>query len=97
MQILALEVEQPGAAAAGFAPLLKAEARAVWALQQAGVVREIYFRADADSAVLVLECADVDEARRTLAALPLVQAGLIGFDLIPLRAYPGYARLFADG
>jgi hypothetical protein len=45
--------------------------------------------------VLVLECKDVDEAGRFLAELPLVAAGLIEFELIPLRAYPGFARLFA--
>lgn len=95
MQILALEVELPGATAADFAPLLKQEARALWELQQAGAVRAAYFRADAEAAVLLLDCAGVEEARRLLAGLPLVQAGLIDFDLIPLRAYPGFARLFA--
>jgi hypothetical protein len=46
--------------------------------------------------VLVLECASVEEARDALDTLPLVKTGLIAFDLIPLRAYPGFARLFAD-
>jgi hypothetical protein len=46
--------------------------------------------------VLTLECADVMEARRTLAELPLVKAGLIAFELMPLAPYPGFARLFRD-
>ena len=46
--------------------------------------------------MLTLECDDVGEARRMLATLPLVAAGLIDFELIPLRAYPGFGRLFAD-
>jgi muconolactone delta-isomerase len=75
--------------------VLAAEARRTWELQQAGIVRELYFRADNPAAVLVLECADLDEAGRALASLPLVEAGLIQFDVIPLRAYPGFARLFA--
>ena len=29
-----------------------------------------------------------------LATLPLVQEGLITFELIPLAPYPGFARLF---
>jgi hypothetical protein len=29
-----------------------------------------------------------------LETLPLVKAGLITFDVIPLKAYPGFARLF---
>jgi len=56
----------------------------------------LYFRADREEAVLVLECADVEEARAALNTLPLVREKLIGFDLIPLKAYPGFARLFAD-
>ncbi|HHY58605.1 MAG TPA: superoxide dismutase, partial [Chloroflexi bacterium] len=72
----------------------RAEALRAWALYQEGVVRELYFRADKTEAVLVLECTDVEEAATVLATLPMVQAGLITFELIPLRAYPGFARLF---
>ena len=96
MKILALEQDVPGVTGAQFAPHLRDEARRAWELHQAGVIRELYFRQDRHSAVLVLECADMDEARRALATLPLVREGLITFDLIPLVAYPGFARLFAD-
>ncbi|MFZ5820574.1 MAG: hypothetical protein ACOYYJ_11815 [Chloroflexota bacterium] len=43
-----------------------------------------------------LECADVEEAKRLLATLPLVQAGLIAFEIIPLIPYPGFERLFGE-
>jgi hypothetical protein len=46
--------------------------------------------------VLGLECGNVEEAREMIATLPLVAAGLIAFELIPLRAYPGFARLLAS-
>jgi muconolactone delta-isomerase len=95
MKILALEKELPGATAEAFQPLLKDEARRVWELQQSGALREIHFRADQHTAVMVMECADIEEARHLLATLPLVQAGLITFDLIPLTPYDGFARLFA--
>lgn len=75
--------------------LLDMEAKRVWDLQQAGVVREIYFRADRSDAVLVLECRDEAEARIALASLPLAKEGVIRFELVPLRPYPGFARLFA--
>ncbi|MBL8057447.1 MAG: hypothetical protein JNK29_12145 [Anaerolineales bacterium] len=97
MKFLALEIEHPGAESADFAPHLRAEAARAWALYQAGLVRELYFRADRPMAVLVLECADAAEAQTALASLPLVQAGLISFDLIPLAPYPGFERLFAAG
>lgn len=95
MKILALEQENPGGTAEAFRPHLKAEAAQVWELYQAGIMREIYFRQDRPEAVLVLECNDIEEANNILGALPLVQAGLIVFDLIPLVPYPGFARLFA--
>jgi muconolactone delta-isomerase len=95
MKLLALEHELPGATAEQFQPHLKAEAHRVWELQQSGALREIYFRADQHTAVLILECVDVEEARRTLSSLPLVMAGLIEFEIIPLAPYDGFARLFA--
>jgi hypothetical protein len=95
MKILALERPVPGVAPESCTPaLLRSEARRAWELQQAGVIRELYFRVDRDEAVLVLEAADLAQARATLADLPLVRAGLIEFELVPLRAYPGFARLF---
>jgi muconolactone delta-isomerase len=96
MKILAIERELPGATAEAFRPHLKAEARRAWELVQAGVFREMYFRADEAIAVLILECQDADEAQAVLGTLPLVQAGLITFDVMPLIPYPGFARLFGD-
>jgi muconolactone delta-isomerase len=94
MQILALENDLPGATAEQFQPLLKDEARRVWELQQSGALREIYFRADYPTAVLMLECDDTEEARCLLSSLPLVMAGLIEFEIIPLVPYDGFARPF---
>lgn len=96
MRILALENESPGAPAAQFQPLLKEEARCVWDLQQSSLLREIYFTAAGHTAVLILECPDQETAVQILARLPLVKAGLIRFDLIPLVPYDGFARLFED-
>ena len=96
MKILAIEKEVPGIADEAFGPHLKAEAARAWELYQAGVLRELYFRTDWSGAVLILECAGVEEANDVLNTLPLVQAGLITFDIIPLKAYPGFSRLFAE-
>ncbi len=96
MKILAMEVETAGVQPEQFSPHLKGEARRVWELYQKGLIRELYFRGDRSEAVLILECADVEAARQTLESLPLVQAGLIRFEIIPLVPYPGFARLFAE-
>ncbi len=97
MRVLAIERPIEGVANESFTPeLLAAEAAQAWQLYQAGLIRELYFRDDEDSAVLSLECATVDDARNVLAGLPLVTAGLIDFEILPLRPYPGFGRLFAS-
>jgi hypothetical protein len=59
-------------------------------------MRKIYFRQDQASAVLVLECENAADAQQILDNLPLVREGLITFEVIPLMAYPGFARLFEE-
>ena len=94
MKILAIERETPNTAPEAFGPHLAAEAARAWELYQAGTLRELYFTQTDHCAVLMLECADAQEARQALDTLPLVQEGLIDFDIIPLVPYTGFARLF---
>ena len=94
MKILAIENEIPGFSADDFQPHLHEEAQRIWQLHKGGVIREIYFRADRHEAVLILECRDELEAQAVIDTLPLVEAGLVTFELIPLVAYDGYERLF---
>jgi len=94
MRILAFEKELPGAMAEEYARHGKAEAMKVWELQQEEFIRESWFRRDENSAVLLLEAEDTDDAENRLRGLPFVKRGLITFDLVPLKPYPGYSRLF---
>jgi muconolactone delta-isomerase len=94
MKFIALEIEKTNATAADFEPHLKNEARHAWELQQLGIIREIYFRADQHTAVLILECESLPHAQELLSSFPLVQQGLIHFDIIPLIPYSGFSRLF---
>ncbi|HLE15633.1 MAG TPA: hypothetical protein VI776_12860 [Anaerolineales bacterium] len=96
MKILALEIERPGATGDQFQPYLKAEAARVWEFYLGNLIREVYFHADRHTAVLVLECESAELARQILARLPLVEQGLIDFEVIPLAPYPGFSRLFAE-
>ncbi|HEX9972147.1 MAG TPA: muconolactone Delta-isomerase family protein [bacterium] len=96
MKILAIEKEIIGITKDQLtAELKKAEANRLWELYQSGKIRELYFRADRNEAVLILECIDTSEAKSVLNTLPLMKAGLIDFDIIPLKAYPGFSRLFS--
>jgi muconolactone delta-isomerase len=94
VKILAIEHEFDGVTTEDFEPHLKSEAQKVWELYQQETIREIYFRADQSSAVLMLECDNVETARAALASLPMVKAKLIYFEIMPLAPYPGFERLF---
>jgi hypothetical protein len=94
VKILAIEHELPGAVTESLQMYAMNEARQAWSLYQAGLIRELYFRADRNEAVLVMECSSIEEARNTVAGLPFVREGLIDFELIPLKSYPGFERLF---
>jgi hypothetical protein len=95
MKILAIEHELSGAVTESFQKYATEEARQAWDLHQAGLIRELYFRANRNEAVLVMECATIEDAQQALRGLPFVREGLITFELIPLKAYPGFERLFA--
>jgi hypothetical protein len=97
MKVLALGRDTAPADDPRFVEVRPAEAQRAWELYQADVIREIYFRADRPNGVLVLEVPDLVAAREAIDSLPLVAAGLIDFDLVPLKPYPGFARLFAKG
>ena len=94
MKILAIEKEIEGKTSEDFQPHLEAEARQVWELYKKGVIRELYFRADQKSAIIILECKNIEDAKENLSTLPLVREDLIYFEIIPLAPYPGYERLF---
>jgi len=96
MRIIAIEVEKPGLNKRDFVPHLRDEAKQGWELYKEGFIREMYFREDKPEAVLILEAKDVDEAKEKLSTLPLVKNGLITFELIPLRPYHGFERLFGN-
>ena len=93
MQILAIEKELAPIDVQHKA-LLREEAAHVWDLKKQGIVREIWFSVHEHVAVILLECATEKEAKQHLSKLPLVQAGLIAFNVIPLRSYDGFERLF---
>ena len=100
MKILALEHELPGTYAGHFQQFARVGGHRIWELYPSGSVGELYFRADRDEAVLVPESASVAEAQNILATLPFVGAGLITFEVVPLKACPGfdgYSKTSAGG
>jgi len=95
MKIIALEKEMVSAKTLTFRKYAKAEAKALWQLYLDGIVREFYFRKEKNLAVLVLEVKTKQAAQKALNRLPFVKKKLIEFELILLKPYPGFERLFA--
>ncbi len=93
MKIIAIEHEKEGVTTNDFQPHLEAEAQKVYELYKKGIIREIFFRGDEKSAVIIMECDDKDSASNILNDLPLVKQGLIDFEVIPLVPYPGFDRI----
>ena len=88
MKFLALEKEIPDVDNNRFTQeLLRMEAVQAWKLTQQAIFREIYFRSDSHEAVIILECDSLEFAHDALNSLPLMQAGLIAFDIAPLVPY----------
>lgn len=57
-------------------PYIPDEMRRVAELQAAGVIEQLYLKADRSGAVLILEARSGAEADQQLASLPLVQHGV---------------------
>lgn len=94
MRILAIEKDLQPLDPQLHKDLLREEAARVWTLTKEEVIRDIWFTRQNRRAILMLECANEEEARRHLDTLPLVRAGLIDFEIDGLRPYNGFDRLF---
>lgn len=96
MKLLAIGRPRPGVdARTALAPHAAAELRALWALYCDGFVREAY-SPGAPGAVLVLEAASIQAATEQLDQLPLVANRIIEFELIEMRPFTPFERLFSD-
>ena len=93
MKVLAIEKDIDGIVWTDADNILKHEALHVFQLYLSDVLREIYFTGN-KNAVLILETTDKNAAEQLLSALPLVKAGMIRFEIMELKPYSGYERLF---
>lgn len=96
MKILCIDRPLPGATFEKYQPYLLDEVRHTWDAYKKGIVRDIYFRQDRPGVAIFLECESVEEARKIYAELPLVKAGLIDFEVIPLGSFVNWELLFAQ-
>jgi hypothetical protein len=97
MKILAIAKVDPQTTLEKIRPYLEAEVKHAWKLYREGIVREMYNWQDRRlGVVFVLECSDVDEARKVLDELPFVREKFIDFEIIPLGPFSYFETLHRD-
>lgn len=97
MQLLALSRRCEGTTPEKLAALTATEAAAAWQLHAEGILRSVHMCPERRGSVLILECGSLEEGRAILGRLPMVQAGLIEFDVSRMLPYTGWADLFQAG
>ena len=71
--------------------LLKHESARVRELYSAGILRQIWKRADIPGASILWEAASEAEVRAAIDSLPIAHAGMLEIvALVPLEPYPGF-------
>jgi hypothetical protein len=95
MQVLVIARVVAGTAMEKVLPLVKPEAAKVWEYYAANLVHTIHYIADMSGAVLLFEAPSVEAVNEAVAQLPMVQAGLLQCEVLPLAPFTGFAKLFA--
>lgn len=94
MTVLAIAHALPGATGEAFQRLRPEEIRTVWHIYRRGHIGQLYYCTDRETAVLLLNCTTIDEARSILAELPMVRDGLIDWDYYPIGPFTPWDGLF---
>ena len=93
MKIIAIDRILPTATEEKIRGVVIKEALHAWMLYTKDIVREMYFRKDRPGVVLIMECDNAQEAKRILNTFPMVMAGVIDFDVIPLGHFVPFGTL----
>jgi muconolactone delta-isomerase len=85
MQILAISKLKEGVTPDSIGQLGADEVKHTLESYLEGTIRNFWFQVNRPGVVFILECTDEDEARKLMNELPLVVAGLMEVELIPLQ------------
>lgn len=96
MQCLVLARVAEGVSIEQVLPYVKAEAEAVWQKYSADIVRSFHYIADMSGAVLLCEVLSVEVMQEITTQFPMAKAGLLTFEILPLKPYTGLEALFAQ-
>jgi muconolactone delta-isomerase len=90
MQFLSISQRRKGFAEEEYAGLAEQESERARELYAAGLIRQIWHRADIPGACLLWEAEDEDQVREVWKTFPFAQAGMTDVTLIPLKPYGGF-------
>lgn len=96
MKILAIDKVMPDATPDKVKETFMDEVNYTVKMYLADVVREMYFRQDRSGTILMLEAPSLEEARGLINNMPMVQAGLIDYELIPVGPFVPLALLLDE-
>lgn len=96
MKIIAIDRILPSASEEKIRDVVIQDALHTWVLYSNDVIRELYFRKDRPGVVLIMETPTVGDARMLLSSFPLVKAGVIEFDIIPVGHFVPFGTLFSQ-
>jgi muconolactone delta-isomerase len=96
MQFLVLMRLKPDTDRARLMALAKPEAAKAWEMVTSGVLRSIHLIKGPAGAVLLFEADDQGQVQAQVARLPLVEAGVVTVEILPLEPFTGWALLFAS-
>jgi hypothetical protein len=97
MQILAISKLTEGSTMDKMGPHLASEIKHTLESYLDGYIRNFWFKGNKVGIVLMLECTDLDEAQSVLGEMPLVTAGFVEFDIIPLKPLMPLGTLIGRG
>lgn len=89
MKVFVVATRNPDFSAEEFAPHLEAESRRARQLYAENTLREIHSRSDGKGAILVFEVADEAAADAAMKTLPLVQKGMLSYEIFAVSPYRG--------
>ena len=77
-------------------PLVKPEAAKVWELYNDEKLRTIHYISDMSGVVMLWEISSLEALEAELQRLPMIEAGMLACEVIPIKPYTGFTELFAS-
>ena len=96
MQFLLIARVVEGVEWSRFCLIWKRKQKDVWEKYTAQIVRSIHYIADNSGAILMCETANLEAMQEIAAQFPMVKAGVLKIEVLPLKPYTGLASLFAQ-